>query len=182
MKYVALLRGINVGGKNKIDMKMLKKTFERKGLENVVTYINSGNVIFETDAKSVEEIVEKIEEGIKEDFHLNIRVLLRDYQNIKSIVDHISKDWLNNSQQRTDIMFLWNEVDEPKVLEYVKQNPDVDVVEYFEGSIIWHLDKSKFNQSKMNDLVGTKLYKQMTVRNINTVRKLVKLLGEDRGI
>lgn len=46
MVYVALLRGINVGGKNKIDMKLLKKSFEQAGMNNVVTYINSGNIVF----------------------------------------------------------------------------------------------------------------------------------------
>lgn len=68
MIYVALLRGINVGGKNKIDMKLLKETFILAGMESVITYINSGNVIF-TDMKHTKsEIAEFLEEAIFKDF------------------------------------------------------------------------------------------------------------------
>ena len=57
MIYIALLRGINVGGNNKIDMKLLKLTFERVGMKSVKTYINSGNIIFINDGLSKTEIV-----------------------------------------------------------------------------------------------------------------------------
>lgn len=65
MIYVALLRGINVGGNNKVEMKKLKATFERLGFTNVVTYINSGNIIFEESTKAQNTIVAEIERAIK---------------------------------------------------------------------------------------------------------------------
>ena len=64
MKYIALLRGINVGGNNKVEMKKLKDVFEALGFKNVSTYINSGNVIFETNETEMVKIVEKIEQAI----------------------------------------------------------------------------------------------------------------------
>ncbi|MFT3751872.1 MAG: DUF1697 domain-containing protein [Paludibacter sp.] len=68
MIYVALLRGINVGGNNKVEMKKLKSTFELLGFTNVVTYINSGNIVFEDISKEQVVIVNEIEKAIKKDF------------------------------------------------------------------------------------------------------------------
>jgi hypothetical protein len=70
MIYVALLRGINVGGKNKVDMKKLKKCFEDIGMRKVTTYINSGNVIFEDTDHTKDEIATMLEKAILKDFSL----------------------------------------------------------------------------------------------------------------
>ena len=70
MIQVALLRGINVGGNNKVEIKKLKTTFELLGFENVVTFINSGNIIFEDLSKGQEVMVNEIEKAIKQDFQL----------------------------------------------------------------------------------------------------------------
>lgn len=84
MVFVALLRGINVGGHNSIDMKQLKQTFLRAGMTHVSTYINLGNVVFVCHDLEKHEIQHKLENAIKEDFSLDIRVLLLneiEYQN-----------------------------------------------------------------------------------------------------
>ena len=72
-KYIALLRGINVGGHNIIKMSNLKAVFERRGFQSVVTYINSGNIIFDSglDELSAKTVCEKL---ITEDFSLDIPV------------------------------------------------------------------------------------------------------------
>jgi len=85
MIYVALLRGINVGGNNKVDMKKLKATFEEIGFRNVVTYINSGNIIFEEIPERQGTIASEAETAIKRDFHLDVKVLVRNYDNIEDI-------------------------------------------------------------------------------------------------
>lgn len=78
MIYVALLRGINVGGKNKIEMRKLKATFEKAGMSEVTTYINSGNVIFSDSRRKPPRIVSVLEKAIAADFGLQIKVLIRD--------------------------------------------------------------------------------------------------------
>ena len=79
MIYVALLRGINVGGKNKVEMRKLKATFEDAGMGNVTTYINSGNVVFTDNRRKPPRIVSVLEEAIAADLGFEIKVLIRDF-------------------------------------------------------------------------------------------------------
>lgn len=175
MTYVALLRGINVGGNNKVDMKKLKGTFESLGFSSVVTYINSGNIIFKTSEKEQKALVEKIEAAIARDFGLNIRVLLRDLKSMESVCARIPEAWQNNKEMRTDVMFLWEEYNNPDVIQQLNLKP-CDTVLYESGALIWHINMRDYNQSAMAKIIGTKLYKHMTIRNVNTTRKLFELM------
>lgn len=112
-KYVALLRGINVGGNSKVEMSKLKKCFESFGYQNVFTYINSGNIIY----------------------------------------------------------------DSKKSLDLLTKNSKVDNLKYIDGAIVWNIKRGDYSKSGMNKLIGTPLYKHMTARNINTVRKLDALMN-----
>jgi uncharacterized protein (DUF1697 family) len=173
LQYIALLRGINVGGNNQIEMKKLKTTFELLGFTNVLTYINSGNVIF---SSLIEPIEKTIEAAIKKDFNLTIPVLLRTAKNIKQVSDSIPNTWQNNSEHKTDILFLWEEIDSKEIVNSITTNPEVDVLHYIKGAIVWHVDRAVYDKSGMHKFITTPLYKKMTARNINTVRKLVELL------
>lgn len=175
MKYVALLRGINVGGNNKVDMKKLKLVFEKLGHENVITYINSGNIVFESTLNNESAIVTEIEKGIEKEFGVSIRVIIRTKSNIDLVVSKIKPTWQNDSEQRTDILFLWDEVDNEEVLQRIIIN-EVDVVQYIDGAVIWHFLRKDYNKSGMSVFAKNSLYKQVTVRNCNTVRKLNELL------
>lgn len=96
MIYVALLRGINVGGKNKINMKELKESFEHVGMQSVTTYINSGNIIFENSVHSKEEITTLLQNAIQADFSLEIKVLLRDFNEMEDIMENLPEHWKND--------------------------------------------------------------------------------------
>jgi uncharacterized protein (DUF1697 family) len=172
-KCIALLRGINVGGNNKVEMKSLQKTFENLGFDSVVTYINSGNIIF---GSSEFPKVEKIEKAIEQDFGFYVKVLVISSENLIQVCDSIPEYWLNNSEMKTDVLFLWEEFARAETLELIKTNPEVDNLIYSSGAIIWHILKKDYNQSGMNKFVGIKVYKNMTARNVNTVRKLVEIL------
>lgn len=176
MKHLALLRGINVGGNNIVDMKKLKSSFERLGFTRVLTYINSGNIIFEESLKTPEIITGEIENAILQDFQLNIKVLIRSFDNIEEICSKIPEHWLKNEQMRTDVMFLWEKYDSPDVLAQLKINP-VDHVLYLPGAIVWNVEGVNYSQSGMMKLMGTDLYRHMTIRNINTVRKLHQMMS-----
>lgn len=178
-KYVALLRGINVGGNNKVEMAQLKKLFEDLGYSNVSTYINSGNIIFETPIKDQSKIVGEIELAIEKTFNLPIRVVIRTKENIEKIVSEVPDNWLNNKDQKTDVIFLWEKFDNKKTLDLIKTTPKIDNLIYIDGAIVWHIKKSDYNKSGMNKFIGTKVYKHMTARNINTVRKLTNLMKEE---
>jgi uncharacterized protein (DUF1697 family) len=173
MKFVALLRGINVGGNKKISMPELKTTFESLGFVNVSTYINSGNIIFETATRPD---VSTIETTLQKSFGFSVKILIRDQQNIQNLVKKIPSDWQNNSDQRTDVLFLWDEYCNPKTVDLIKINPTVDHLEYISGTIVWNFDRINYSKSAMHKFIGTTVYKNMTARNINTVRKLAQLV------
>ncbi|MHC1732270.1 MAG: DUF1697 domain-containing protein [Bacteroidales bacterium] len=171
MIYVALLRGINVGGNNLVDMKRLRTTFESIGFRNVVTYINSGNIVFEELTGRKDIIATAAEAAIKRDFQLDVKVLVRDYDNIDTICRELPPGWVKNDMMRTDVMFLWEKYDNPEVLEKLKIS-QVDNVRYMPGAVLWNVEGKDYSKSGMTKLVGTDLYRNMTIRNVNTVRKI----------
>ncbi len=176
MIYVALLRGINVGGKNKIDMKLLKQTFERVGMNDVVTYINTGNIIFSYKEIAKADLSQILEEAIQQDFGLEIKVVIQSFNEVKKIVDAIPSTWKNDKEMKSDVLFLWEEVDDEAVLEKLIMKPDVDTVKYVPGAILWSVAKENVTRSGMGRMIGTKLYKQVTVRNVNTTRKIYEIM------
>lgn len=176
MVYIALLRGINVGGNNKIDMKLLKKAFEQVGMKSVITYINTGNIIFTDNVHSKTEISHILEEAIHKNFGLQIKVLVRSIDDFKKVMHALPESWTNDQQMKCDVMFLWDDVDDESVLDQLVIKPEIDTVNYVSGAIIWSVDRNNVNKSGMQKIIGTKLYKQMTVRNINTTRKIYELM------
>lgn len=174
MRYVALLRGINVGGNNKIDMKTLVSQMEAAGFEEVSTYINSGNV-FLTSNQSAEEVTDGLKKLISSKFDLDIPVLVKNKSSIECIVNKISDSWKNDSNMKCDVMFLWQKYDNKSVLNELTIQP-VDTVLYEQGAIIWKVDRKDQSKSGMNKLVGTDLYANMTIRNCNTARTILKRL------
>lgn len=175
LKYVALLRGINVGGNSKVEMSRLKKLFEELGHTEVSSYINSGNLIF-ASSRGKKELLQEIEAALHKTFEFEIRVILRTYEEIRQLAEGIPKDWKNDSEQKTDVLFLWDDFDRKETLKLLEANPEVDELKYFPGAIVWHLDRAHYNKSGMGKLIGTKVYKNMTARNVNTVRKLAELM------
>lgn len=174
-KYVALLRGINVGGKTKIDMKALKSVFEQIGFTQVKTYINSGNVLFMSADPSPMSIKVKLEDNIRHHLGQSIEVMVRDDASIKQLCDLFPVEWTNDGNQKTDILFLSDRYDNPETLSLIKHDPTVDHLISAPGAIGWNIQRSNYGQSGMKKFIGTPVYKNMTARNINTVRKLNEL-------
>jgi uncharacterized protein (DUF1697 family) len=177
MVYVALLRGINVGGNAKVEMPRLKALFETLGCENVSTYINSGNVIFK-DSRTAKELVPLVEKAILKEFGLPVRVVLRDFENIQKLCEEIPAGWTNDMEQKTDVMFLWGEIDDKNILDKVRVNPNIENVRYVAGALVWNIGRENVTRGGGVKLIKTDFYRHMTIRNINTVRKLETLMGQ----
>lgn len=177
MIYAALLRGINVGGNNKIEMKRLKETFQRAGMKSVTTYINSGNVIFRDDDHSKTEIAELLEKAILEDFELSIRVLIRSLDEFNAVMDALPDHWTNDDQTKSDVLFLWDEVDPSTAPDHLHPT-DIDQILFAPGAILWSVARSEVTRSGLVKIVGTKFYRQVTVRNVNSVRKIYEIMKE----
>lgn len=176
MIYVALLRGINVGGARKVDMKKLKATFEEADMTSVRTYINSGNVIFSTTVRGRRRLVKTLEDEISKRFGFQIRLLLLDINRMRSLVNAIPAQWTNDERMKCDVMFLWEGVDRPSVLKQLAFKPEIDDVRYASGAVIWRVDRKNVTRSGIRKLVGTPLYQHMTIRNCNTTRRLLELM------
>lgn len=176
MKYVALLRGINVGGNNKIDMKKLVTAMSGAGFDEVSTYINSGNIFFSANDPEA-KLTAKLEHLIKNEFGLDIKVLLRNKDIIDELTRSIPPEWTNGNEMKCDVMFLWDNFDDKSILEELTIKPEIDEVKYVHGALIWRVDRKNVTKSGMMKIVGTEIYRNMTVRNCNTVRKIKERLN-----
>lgn len=167
MKFVALLRGINVGGNHKVEMKKLKALFGNLNCSNISTYINSGNVIFESNQNKT-HLSKEIPAALKKEFGFEIPTLIKTKSEMKKIAKAIPPHWTNDEHQRTDIAYLFAEIDSPKTIDELPIKKEYMDIRYTKGAIIWNIDRKNHNKSRLNKLVSHKLYKRMTLRNVNT--------------
>ena len=171
MKYIALLRGINVGGNNKVEMKRLKEIFESSGCTCVSTYINSGNVFFESN-ETRGTLQKKTETALKKEFAFDIPLLIKTKKEMKKIADAIPEAWLNDPDQKTDVAYLFHEIDSAEILNVLPVKKEFIEVKYVKGAVIWNVNRKNLNKSGLAKIISHKIYKSMTVRNVNTARYL----------
>ena len=172
MKYVALLRGINVGGNRKVPMAELKLVFEQCGFSDVRTYINSGNVIFESLKKLN---VSAIQNTLLSAFGFEIPLLILDADHICRIAEAIPEGWQNDTTQKSDVAYLFPAVDDATITMKLGCNADIETAVYVEGALLYSVGRKNQHRSSLLRVVGTPLYQQMTIRNLNTARKLAEL-------
>ena len=173
MRFVALFRGINVGGHHKVEMDRLRNLFQSLGYSNAGTYLNSGNVMFDSEdsQNNIEKILSK---AFEKEFGFSTPILIKSKLEIKAIAELIPDEWFNNKEQKTDVAYLFAEVDYEGILNDVPVKREYADVIYVKGAIIWHIMKKDYNRSQLNKLIGRKLYQLMTVRNVNTARFLAQ--------
>jgi uncharacterized protein (DUF1697 family) len=170
MAYVALIRGINVGGKSIVAMPALKASFEGMGFEGVRTYINSGNVIF----RSPSPRRDRVEAALAADLGRDLTVVLRDTAQIGAVVDAIP-DWENDTSYRSEVYFS-DLFAKPDCVDMLPLTPGLEEVRFVPGAILCRIPRDRLTRTKLTRLAGTDLYRQMTARNCNTVRKLHQLM------
>jgi uncharacterized protein (DUF1697 family) len=171
---VALLRGINVGTTNRIDMKNLKSLFEGLGCENVSTYINSGNVSFESNDPA-EKITTSLQDCFQSTFGCFIPTLVKTLKEMQLIAVEIPTQWQNDSEQRTDVAYLFDEIDNIDIIDKLPFKKDFIYVRYVKGAVIWNVSRELVYKSQLGKLIGHKLYALMTMRNVNTARRLAEV-------
>ncbi len=176
MIYLALLRGINVGGNSKVEMPRLKALFEGLGFTEVRTYINSGNVVFSGQKSSEAELAAVLEKAFEREFGFEVKFLIRTIDNLRSVVGDLPKDWKNDAEFKTDVMFLWPDFDIKGALAELELIDGREQLIKSEGALLWNIDRKYIGRSKVLRLVGSEHYKKMTVRNCNTTRKLLELM------
>jgi len=177
--YVALLRGINVGGNNMVSMKELKAQFERLGFTDVSTYINSGNILFRATEPDPRKIEEHIDAMLARKFHLNGRTVVRNHDEMKRLVKTISKRWgTPDATVRYNVIFLRHTLDSKKTVQELGADLDVDDVVYCPGALLWSLRNDVAARSTLMKKMSKPLYKDTTVRNLNTTLKVFALMEQ----
>jgi uncharacterized protein (DUF1697 family) len=176
--YVVLLRGINVGGKNKVPMAALKQCLEELGFANVATYIASGNVILASD-KSGGPVKDDIEAALPQAFKLDselIKVLVLSREQLQAVVDHKPAGFGDQpATYHSDVVFLMD-ITADQAMAVFDPREGVDRVWPGDGVIYSQRLSAERTRSRLSKIAGTPAYKSMTIRTWNTTVKLLELV------
>ncbi len=146
MTFVALLRGVNVGGKNMISMASLNER--------------------------------KIEAILSKQYQLDCKVVVRSLPEMARLVKSLPRTWNGDSRWRYNVIFLRHTIDSENVLANLAPKPDIEQVVYRPGTLLWSAHVSHLSRTTMLKLSGQKIFQDMTVRNLNTTKKLYELMRD----
>ena len=175
MKYIAFLRGINVGGKNKIKMETLREICSALGFENVKTYINSGNVIFETRKTDDKKLGAKIEKAIEKEFGLKIKVIVRSMSEIEEIVKNNPFEGQFENDKDLQVFFLDEEMPDEKREMLLSNNNENEMFAVGGREVFCLLRVSVLDSLMGKDYIAKKLKIPSTARNWRTINKVLEL-------
>ncbi len=176
--WLALLRGINVGGKNVIRMAELRSCFEANSFRDVVTYIQSGNVIFRSPDSAPEALTIRIEEMLGSAFGYRARVVLRSREQLEAVVAGAPAEFGSQPDRyRYDTIFLMPPLTASAAMEEVLVRPGVD--EAWAGEEVLYFSRliARASRSYLSRLVSMPVYQEMTIRNWNTTTRLLRLMS-----
>ena len=183
MGYVALLRGINVGGNNKVVMSELREQIEAAGFGHVRTYINSGNLLFEAEAEAEddaprEDVAQTVEDILARHYDFPIRLALLTAQDYLAQLDELP-DWWHGEVARRDALFYTRGLDRDHVRERIEAMELGDEAVHFgEHAVFWgKFDEKSFLKTAYHKrLLREDFYRQVTIRSGSTVEKIASML------
>lgn len=177
MNYVALLRGINVGGNTLIKMPELRSCLEASGFTNVSTYIQSGNVLFSSEESDTLVLAKTIEKLIADTFGHTVPTVVIGQAELTKILTNTPKDWEQNPEWKYNLIFLLPPYDMVEVMRDIGElKPDIESITPGDGVLYQGMSIRFFGRTTTGKLAGTPLYKRMTIRNNRTGAKLLELL------
>lgn len=179
MKYLCLLRGVNVGGNNKVSMAELRSCFEAAGFANVQTYINSGNVIFESAESDLVVLNDTCERCIEERFGFSVRTLVLSVDGLSRMFAHAPSWWGGDAASKHNAIFVMPPTSVVDVQASVGEaKPKYEQVAVYENLIFWSAPIATFGRTRWMNIIGSALYKEVTIRNSNTVQKLLTMMQQ----
>ena len=182
MKFIALLRGVNVGGNNIIKMSELKVAFEQQGFFNVSTYINSGNIIFESTIDNTDTLKESCEQLIKKATNLEIVVCIVKAEELCIALENAPKWWNQDTDSKHNAFFVIPPATVQQVIDIVdtvKDAYEYEKMGHYGSIIFWSAPIATFSRTRWSKLSSNKVaYSMVTVRNANTALKLAELVRQ----
>lgn len=181
MRYILLLRGINVGGKNKVVMSELRALLESLNFENVRSYINSGNLFF-SSTDTFDICISKIKNLLESHYEFSIPfALLTKEEYLEEKVN--VPEWWNEELARRDVLFFSYQLDKSSVLEFLSQaNFHNEIVHIGKHAVFWgKFDEAEYLKTTYHkQLLKQNFYKKITIRNGNTFEKIAQMLETEK--
>jgi uncharacterized protein (DUF1697 family) len=177
MKYLALLRGINVGGNNIIKMADLRACLECTGLRNVTTFIQSGNVLFESPLRNAVKVAEVIEKALGDSFSYHARTVVVTQRDMEQVVSAAPpKFGADPAKYRYDVIFVRAPLRADELQSSISLKDGVDEVVASNGVLYFSRLIARAAESKLPKFINHPAYKRVTIRNWNTTTKLCELM------
>lgn len=177
-RYVALLRGINISGKNKISMAELKKGFAELDFTEVVTYLNSGNIAFSSVIEDQIILADKIAVMIKENFCLEIPVFVILQEELDERLNHAPNWWgTDNKEIYDNMIFLMPPLSYDEFYAQIG-NPkeEYEKVYHYKNVVFWSFDRKCYQKTNWwSKTASADVKDKITIRTANTVKKIVNL-------
>ena len=183
MRYVLLLRGINVGGKNKVVMSELKELLKREGFSDVDSYINSGN-LFLTSDESVEKIILKVEKVLEENYEFSIPFVLLSKEDYLEEMARLP-EWWKDEFARKDILFFSRGTEVSEVIRFVEGSEFYNERVYIgKGAVFWaKIDEAEYKKTTYHKkILKQPFYKTITIRNGKTFDKIAEILRTEKPL
>ena len=176
---LVLLRGINVGGRNKIPMADVRDVFVDMGFANPRTYIQSGNVVMGSRRANSPKTVAAIERGLSGAFGYEARVVVRDLQQMTTVVRQIPKDWdVQDASMRYNVIFTTHGLTAKQLLAQVKPKPEIEAVRAGAYALYWSAPFETLTKTAMVKLSAHPAYPELTIRNLRTTLALLELMRD----
>ncbi len=177
-RYIAFLRGINVGGHHKVQMAELRGELEKLGFENVLTLLNSGNVIFDAISDTTEKLEKTISNRLEKVFGFPIPTMVRKSETIYKLLDKDPfKDVLLTKDIRLYVSFLRKDTETDLHLPWISDDSSYKIISKIDKTIVSVLDVSLSKTPKAMGIVERYFGKDITTRNWNTIKRVEKKLS-----
>ena len=176
-RYITLLRGVNVGGNNIIKMADLKAAFEKQGFGNVVTYINSGNILFDSETPDIAVLKNTCERIIADGFGLDIPVCVIAVDELSEALAHAPDWWSKTPDAKHDAFFVIPPMTATEIIAHVGQvKEEYEQADYHGRVIFWSAPTATYSRTRWSKITKDKaMYRSITVRNANTTLKLAAM-------
>ena len=175
-RYIALLRGVNISGKNKVPMAELKNGFEALGFSEVKTWLNSGNVIFSSADSNVAALTDRVERMIQRVFGLDIPVFIIPQEELADILRHAPEWWgTENKEIYDNLIFILPPASFPDVYREIGEPKEgLERIHAYRSAVFWSFSRKDYQKTNWwSKTAGAAIGPKLTIRTANTVRKIV---------
>lgn len=178
-QYIAFLRGINVGGHRKLKMEDLRSMMDSMGFENIATYIQSGNIVFDAEKTDTDSLSSSVKKQIEVQFEYDVPVIVRSYDDLKEVWENIPFE--KKEGWKRYITFLSDEPDEQQKQELEGLSSNIETFVVRNKVVYAHVDKQTSEKPRFSsNFVQQQLKIPATNRNLRTVNKMLELASSTK--